>query len=201
MVGVSFSLLFVIRILRDSMTMFSWSCFEQKEINLFVSILDQSLAQGRIQLEPFGLAGVESLQSIAEALLIICGNKINSSSFSRCVQFWLLLRPFTSGFSLWTFLAYWTTLRAKCFPVLLWPVSSSVCVEPTSILLVDFFVDKFESCHTDPRFRQWLFYINTPIIMDGCLVKYINARLRWSLDINVLQMYRKNRHSEQKVSS
>ena len=40
-----------------------------EEFNLFMSILDQSLAQGGSQLEPFGLAGVVPLQGIAEALL------------------------------------------------------------------------------------------------------------------------------------
>ena len=36
-----------------------------------MSILDQSLAQGRSQLEPFGLAGVVPLQGIAAALSLI----------------------------------------------------------------------------------------------------------------------------------
>ena len=37
-----FCTLFFIRILCDSMIMFSFSCFEHTEFNLFVSILDQS---------------------------------------------------------------------------------------------------------------------------------------------------------------
>ena len=32
-----------------------------------------------------------------------------------------------------------------------------------------------ESCHTDPWFRQWLTSIHVPIIIDGRLLKYINA--------------------------
>ena len=35
----------------------------------FVLNVDQSLAQGRLHLEPFGLAGAVSLQDIAEAVL------------------------------------------------------------------------------------------------------------------------------------
>ena len=44
-------------------------CDHTHAFSLFVSIFDQSLAQGRLQLEPFGLAGSETLQGIAEALL------------------------------------------------------------------------------------------------------------------------------------
>ena len=33
------------------------SCFEREELTLFVSMSDKSLAQGRLQLEPFGSAG------------------------------------------------------------------------------------------------------------------------------------------------
>ena len=32
-----------------------------------------------------------------------------------------------------------------------------------------------ESCHADPRFRQWLFAIHVPIIISGRLLKYIKA--------------------------
>ena len=48
--------LFVIRILCDSMIISSRPSFEHEESSLFVSILDHSLAQGRTQLEPFGSA-------------------------------------------------------------------------------------------------------------------------------------------------
>ena len=41
-----------------------------KEFSLFVSILDHALPQCRHQLEPFGLAGVVTFQSIAQALHI-----------------------------------------------------------------------------------------------------------------------------------
>ena len=43
---------------------------EHEEFSLFVSIVDHSLAHGRRQLEPFGLAGWVTLQGIAEAFLI-----------------------------------------------------------------------------------------------------------------------------------
>ena len=55
---------------RDSMIISSRSFFEHEEFSLFVFILDQSLAQVRFQLEPFGLAGLATVQGIAEALLI-----------------------------------------------------------------------------------------------------------------------------------
>ena len=45
------------------------------------------------------------------------------------------------------------------------------------------FVGQFDSCHTDPSFRQSA-TIGTMII-DGCLMKYNNARFRLSLHINV----------------
>ena len=48
---------FVVRMLCDSVIMFSWAC-EHEESNLFVSVLDQSLAQGRFQLEAFGLVSL-----------------------------------------------------------------------------------------------------------------------------------------------
>ena len=51
---VVFALLFVVRIHCDSMLMFSLSCFEHEEFNLFVSIVDQALAQSRSQLNLSG---------------------------------------------------------------------------------------------------------------------------------------------------
>ena len=36
-------------------------------------------------------------------------------------------------------------------------------------------VEQRESCHTDPKFRQWLFAIHVPIIISGRLLKYIKA--------------------------
>ena len=53
--GDFFSLLFAVRILRGAMVMFSWSCFDHEEFNLFVSTLDPSLAQGRL---PAWTAGI-----------------------------------------------------------------------------------------------------------------------------------------------
>ena len=38
-----------------------------RSLVFFVSILDHSLAQGRRQLEPFGLPGVATLQGITDA--------------------------------------------------------------------------------------------------------------------------------------
>ena len=63
-----FSLLFVVRILCDSMMMFSWSCFEHEEFNLLLSIVDQSVAHGRSQAGAVRGAGLVTLQGIAEAL-------------------------------------------------------------------------------------------------------------------------------------
>ena len=91
--------------------MFSWSCFEHEEFNLFVSISDQSLAQGHSQLEPFGLAGLGTLQGIADTWLVSvslgqCSRflynqnhrpdcKVNVSLLSRCVEFaWLCAERF-----------------------------------------------------------------------------------------------------------
>ena len=63
-----FSFLPVVQMLCDS-TMFSGSCSEQSQtFILCVSILDQSLAQDRSQLEPFGSSGLVTLHGIAEAL-------------------------------------------------------------------------------------------------------------------------------------
>ena len=60
-----------------------------KKSHLFVSMLDQSLAQSRPQLEPFGLAGLVTLQDNAEALpisnflLALFMISLKSSSSSR----------------------------------------------------------------------------------------------------------------------
>ena len=53
------------------------------------------------------------------------------------------------------------------------------------------FVEQCESCHPDPRFRQWLVSINLPMIIDGRLLKYIKACFRLSLHINETQRYGK----------
>ena len=120
-------LLFVVRILSDSMSMFSCSCVEHEDFNLFVSILDNSLAQGRTKLEPSGLAGVVTLHGIAEALLIfnfpsgIVRKRVNASQFSRSVASNLGFR--FSPLSVWHYavslLACLTTLPDACFLVLL----------------------------------------------------------------------------------
>ena len=55
------------------MIMSEWSFLELEEFNLFVSILDLSLA-------PFRLAGVKTLQGIAEALLL-----------SNCLLAWVMI--------------------------------------------------------------------------------------------------------------
>ena len=58
-----------------------------------------------------------------------------------------------------------------------------------------------KSCHTDPRFRQRLIAIHVPTIIDGRLLRYIKACVCFSLNINEIQRYRKNRPSEHRVSS
>ena len=100
-----------------------------KEFSLFVSILDHALPHGRHQLEPFGLAGVVSFQSIAEALLV-----------SGCL---LALFTFSSkleasfGLCAVNALTHLTILLVKCFLDFFRLVSSAVCFEPTHIILVD----------------------------------------------------------------
>ena len=86
--------------------MSSWSFLEHEEFSLLVSILDQTLARGRPQLEPFGLAGVVTVQGIAEALFIpnlfLVVFTISSSS-GICPIF----RTFICGFAQWTFWHIW----------------------------------------------------------------------------------------------
>ena len=78
-----------------------------EEFSLFVSIVDHSLAHGRRQLEPFGLAGWVTLQGIAEGLphfhvssgiiydfftiRITALNEVDASLCSCPVQFLVLL--------------------------------------------------------------------------------------------------------------
>ena len=57
---------------------------EHEEFSLFVSIVDHSLAHGRRQLEPFGLAGWVTLQGIAEAFLI--STEVQKSSKSSRIN-------------------------------------------------------------------------------------------------------------------
>ena len=59
----------------------------------------------------------------------------------------------------------------------------TVCLTPRKCPSGGCFVGQFDSCHTDPSFRQSA-SIGTMII-DGCLMKYNNARFRLSLHINV----------------
>ena len=73
-----FSLLIEVRTLCDSLIMFLWSCFEL--------VLDQSFAQGRSQLEPFGLTGGDVARHR-------WGTRV---SFSRCVQLGFFLCPLLS---------------------------------------------------------------------------------------------------------
>ena len=105
--------------------MSSWSFLEHEEFSLLVSILDQTLARGRPQLEPFGLAGVVTVKGIAEALFIpnlfLVVFTISSSS-GICPIF----RTFICGFALWTFWHIWVFFWPDV--VLLWPVSSWICL-------------------------------------------------------------------------
>ena len=50
-------------------------------------------------------------------------------------------------------------------------------------------VEQRDSCYTDPTFRLRPVSI-IPTVIDGCLLKYINASFRRFLDINVIQRYR-----------
>ena len=81
-----------------------------------------------------------------------------------------------------------TILLAKYFQILQYSVSLSASNPHVSSWW--FFVEQFESCHTDPGFRQSLISINIPII-DGCLMKNVNASFRLSLDMNLIQRYRR----------
>ena len=101
-----FSLLFVVRILCESMIIFSWSCFEQEEFNIFVSIVDQWLAPRRSQREPvrigwfgyfarhrWGSSYLQLSSCIVNEFLIlriIVQNLVHASPLSRGVQFYLL---------------------------------------------------------------------------------------------------------------
>ena len=163
----------------------------------------QSLAQGRLQLEPFGLAGdfakhrwspqcfqISSGTVHDFVTKIIVGNRIIASLFSCRVQVWFFSCRFICGFTLWDLWPDWTFF---------WPHGFLVCCDlflRQSALNphISFWwisAEQRESCHTDPWFRQWLVSICVPTIIDGRLLKYINARFRLSLNTNVNQMYGK----------
>ena len=102
--------------------------------------LESFTPQCRPQLEPFGPAGVVTLQGIAETLLESCFGIINdcvrvrNETMPRCSRqrrIWVFLNPV-----LWlcavSLLKCLTTLLAKHFLILQLPVSSSICFEPTS---------------------------------------------------------------------
>ena len=126
-------------------------------------------------------------------------NKVSASLCSRCVHFCFFFFPLIHGFALNVFRHWWPFF---------WPnvsKSSSNLFLGQSVLNphVSFwwiFVEQLESCHTDSGLRQWLVSIIIPMIIDCCLMKYINASFSLSLDINVIQKYRKSVLPEHKVS-
>ena len=118
----------------------------------FISILEQSLAQGCVQLEPFGLAG-----------LWLCEASLRPSLFPMC--FWhsswfpqdqkprcSLASDFESSSVHFSMTLHWKffDMLEYSFPVL------SVRLEPELCPSGVFFVERSESYHTDPEFRQWL---------------------------------------------
>ena len=126
-----------------SMIMFSWAPFEHDDFSLFVSISVQSLSQGRSQLELFELAGVVTLPSIAEALLIsrvllswFPQNQYHRPEWNKCHIFhlprpiWVFLQPNCFWHCAVNPMTCLTIRLAKCSVVLL-------CSTPTYILLVD----------------------------------------------------------------
>ena len=203
-----YSLLFAVWILCDSMIRFSRSCCGEQEFNPFVSILGQTRAQGRAQLEPLGVTGLVTLQGIAEALrisryllalfMISSENQDHRPEQSKCLVV-LSLRPIL-GFSsahlfialrwklLHDWLMFWSNMSRSCSNLFL---CQSALNPHMPFWWIS--VEQFQSCHSNPGFRQWLVSINFPNIVDGCLTKYTCARFRLSLDINVIQRYRKNR--------
>ena len=66
---MSLSVLFVVLSLRFNGLRSHGLALNVKNSAFLVPILDQSLAQGRLQLEPFRLAGVVTLHGIAGALI------------------------------------------------------------------------------------------------------------------------------------
>ena len=161
-----------------SMIMFSWARFEHDDFSLFVSIVVQSLSQGRSQLEPFELAGVVTLPSIAEALLIshvllswFPQNQHHHPEWSKCHIF-LLPRPIGVSFSPFVYgIAQWTQRHIWPFVICSFVSLPWTHIHPSG----GFGLSQRESCHTDPRFRQWLFAIHVAIIISGRLLKYIKA--------------------------
>ena len=144
--GVSVCALCYSNLLRINDSILTIFTLNMKESSLFVSILDHSLAQGRSQLEPFGSAGVVTLQGIAAALLIpqlSFGIVYHGTEQSECLAglsqrpIWVFLRqnyPMAHAVNLLTHLTIiWPNVSWSCCD--LFP---SVCLEPTCVLLVDF---------------------------------------------------------------
>ena len=110
---------------------------------------------------------------------IIVRNEVNASLFSRSVNFLLFIRCEPFGM-----------LDHSSGQIFLLQYSVSLSASNPHVSSWWFFVEHFESCHTDPGLRQSLVSINIPII-DGCLMKNVNASFRLSLDMNLIQRYRR----------
>ena len=122
---------------------------------------------------------------------IVVRNGVDASSFSHGV-------PLISGFALGAFWHASSFLRPNISRS--W---SNLCLWQSALnphmSFWWIFVEQFESRHTDPGFRQWLVSINIPIIIDGCLVKYINARFRFVSGHQCTSEASENRPSEHRM--
>ena len=129
----------------------------------FVSILDQSLAQGCVQLESFGLAGLWLCEaSPRPSLFPMCfwhssfSSRSEASLFSR-VRFWFFFCPFLYGSSLKVLLT-WLSIR---------PLFCQIVLNPNYVLLVYFLL-------SDPN-------LITPIQeSDSDLLSKYPTNHRWS---------------------
>ena len=144
-----FSLDFVVRTLRDSMMMFSWSCFKQEEFNVFDAVLDKSQAPPslnrsgwlvwRLRKASLGLCLSPVSSGIVHDFLKI---RIIVRNRSKCLVV-LSHRPnlFFSSPYIYGFKLFWK------------PIVLTVCPNTPMISLWTS-VELFESWHTDLRLRR-----------------------------------------------
>ena len=162
--------------------MFSGSCFELEEFSFFVSILRpinhlQKVAPslGRSGWLVWWLCKA-SLRPSSLPIFWHCSRLLHNQDHrpekSQCLV--VVSQSFFCGFSLWAFWHVWPFL---------WPsVSRSCCdlllcqsaLNPQKNLLVDF---RSAKRVTDPWFRHRLISIHVPTIIDGRLLKCMNACL------------------------
>ena len=184
------------------MIVFSGSCFGHEEFNRFVWILDQSLAQGRLKLEPFGLTGVVTLQRTAEGSDSLFSPRGVHDLFTTkiIVREWTKFLVFLSLPPILVFSSahLLTALRRELFFDMCDRTSSHIF---PGLVVTCFFVNlpwthmcpSGGSLLTDSKLvtpTQGSVPINMLIIIDGSLMKYIKARFRWSVDVNATQRYR-----------